>query len=226
MKEFFWTIAALSLLISCNGNQSKESKSDAVSIETKKEEKDFKEESKALLFRGMIEDARNELGGLQIGEIAPDFIGRSSNKSDFQLRSLLMEGPVVLVFYRGTWCPICIKHLALLEENIELLKEKNVQLIAISPENAQAQMDAAKKSSASYNFISDPSFEIMEKYNVKYKASDKLSEMLANDSTKNEDIFLPVPATFVIGQDGKVRYSHYEHDYTKRSSLDEILNAL
>jgi len=42
-----------------------------------------------------------------VGATAPDFELPNATGQRVKLRTLLANGPVVLSFYRGEWCPYC-----------------------------------------------------------------------------------------------------------------------
>src|SRR6266516_8059946 len=78
--------------------------------------------------------AQEKPEGLFINSKAPDFKGKDQNGKEINLKDLRKTGPVVLVFYRGYWCPYCNKYLKTLEDSLDQIKEKGAQLVAISPE--------------------------------------------------------------------------------------------
>jgi peroxiredoxin len=43
---------------------------------------------------------------------------------------------------------------------------------------------------------------------------------------QSERFELPVPATFVVAKDGRIRFAHVEPDYRRRPSIPEVLGAV
>src|SRR5258705_10115712 len=90
--------------------------------------------SALLLISSLQSQAQEKPEGLFINSRAPDFKGKDQNGIELNLKDLRKLGPVVLVFYRGYWCPYCNKYLKTLEDSLEQIKEKGAQLIAITLE--------------------------------------------------------------------------------------------
>lgn len=80
-----------------------------------------------------VEEAR----GLMVGDIAPDFKAVDASGNVFQLAEALQNGPVVMIFYRGHWCPICNKHLGTIQDSLQLIVDKGASVIAISPQKPE-----------------------------------------------------------------------------------------
>jgi peroxiredoxin len=78
--------------------------------------------------------AQDKPEGLFINSKAPDFKSKDQDGKDVSLRELRKKGPVVIVFYRGNWCPYCNRHLQQLQDSLQLIKQKGAQLVAITPE--------------------------------------------------------------------------------------------
>ena len=95
------------------------------------------------------------LDGLQVGELVPEFSALDQEGKLVSVKELLSEGPVVLVFYRGQWCPICNQHLQSFQDSLLLLEEFGVQLVAISPESPEYLMKMAEKNNLTFGLLYD-----------------------------------------------------------------------
>lgn len=182
---------------------------------------------------GIGDDPANQLGGLKIGEIAPNFNGVDQEGNKVSLEEKLKTGPVVLIFYRGYWCGYCSKQLGEFEEKLTELKSKNASIIAVSPEHAVLAKQMVVKSKTSVPIISDADQEIMKNYKVAFRVTQAYQDKVKNYVKKDlnemsgyDQATLPVPATYVINQDGKIAYVFYNPDYSKRATVDDILKAL
>lgn len=170
--------------------------------------------------------------GLFISSKAPDFKAKDQNGTEVRLKDLLKKGKVVLVFYRGYWCPYCNKALARLQDSLSLIKEKGATLLAVSPEKAEGVSKTTKKTKAEYSILQDEDLKIMKAYDVAFEVQDNVITRYKNsgiDIEKNNGDngkYLPVPAVFVIDQEQTVRYRFFETDYRKRPSVKEILENL
>src|ERR1700749_111926 len=110
--------------------------------------------------------AQEKPEGLFINSKAPDFKGKDQNGNEVVLKDLRKKGPVVIIFYRGYWCPYCNKELQKLEDSLQLIKEKGAQLIAITPEKQEGIANTIEKTKASYPIITDEELKIMKAYDV------------------------------------------------------------
>src|SRR6266508_4522358 len=117
--------------------------------------------------------AQEKPEGLFINSKAPDFKAKDQNGNEIVLRDLRKKGPVVLVFYRGYWCPYCSKELQKLEDSLLLIKNKGAQLVAVTPEKQEGIAKTVEKTKASYPIISDDEMKIMKAYGVAYQVDEK-----------------------------------------------------
>ena len=99
--------------------------------------------------------AQEKPEGLFINSKAYDFKAKDQNGNDVILKDLRKKGPVVVVFYRGNWCPYCNKELRRLQDSLQLITAKGAQLIAITPEGKEGVDSTVAKPGASFPIISD-----------------------------------------------------------------------
>jgi peroxiredoxin len=175
----------------------------------------------------------NECRGIAVGDLAPDFEAKDQNGNIVMLSELLKQGPVVLVFYRGQWCPVCIPHLRKLQDGLSKVSEKGASIIAVTPEKQELIQKTFVKTKVAFPILFDKDYKIMKQYDVAFVPSRFLRWMynwLLRANLKkvhsDESETLPIPATFIIGKDGKVKYRHFDPDYSKRLGVDEILQTL
>lgn len=170
--------------------------------------------------------------GLSVGDIAPDFKATSQDGSLISLKKELKNGPVVLFFYRGSWCPYCNKQMAQLQDSLKFIKAKGASIIGVTPETNESMKKILKNSAASFPLISDTGTEIMNLYDVSFKLDAPTVERYkkynidltaANGNSENK---LPVPATYIIGVDGKIKFVYFNTDYKMRASVAEIISHL
>jgi len=177
---------------------------------------------------GVEDDDRNQIQPLQEGDDAYQII-----EGEFNLFDELNSGPVVLIFYRGHWCPYCTRHLGDLEEQLEQIRELGAQVVAITPENEDYIEKTVKKSEWSSTIIQDKDRSIMQNYGVYFKVSKSYDRkiktlLLTNiaDNNGEEEAFLPIPATYVIGKDRKIKFAHHDANYKERAPVEDIVNVL
>lgn len=174
-----------------------------------------------------------EAKGLETGVKAPLFKATDMNGNNFSLQDALAKGPVVLIFYRGHWCPVCNKHLGALQDSLKLMQNMGAQVVAVSPEKPELLAKTTEKTGADFTLLYDEDYRISDAFDVTFTPGGmdrtmyntflgaNLKEAHSDDSQR-----LPIPATFVIGKDGKIAWRHFDPDYKKRSTVSEILDAL
>lgn len=170
--------------------------------------------------------------GLFISSKAPDFKAKDQNGNEIRLKDLLKKGKVVLVFYRGNWCPYCNKELSRLQDSLSLIQAKGATLLAVSPEKPEGISQTTEKTKAEYPILHDEGLKIMKAYDVAFEVPENTITRYKNaglDIEKNNGSngkYLPVPAVYVIDQEQTVRYRFFDTDYKKRPSVQEILDNL
>ncbi|PKP51506.1 MAG: alkyl hydroperoxide reductase [Bacteroidetes bacterium HGW-Bacteroidetes-1] len=171
--------------------------------------------------------------GLQIGDSVKDFSAIDLHDSTFTLSEALKKGPVVVIFYRGQWCPVCNKHLSHLQDSLQMIYEKGATVIAVSPEQSEFLKRTAEKTHASFSLLYDEDYRISDLFDVTFKPDTMTTIMYntllgANLKKANTDDSqrLPIPATFIIGTDGKIIWRHFDPDYKKRSTAKQIIENL
>jgi peroxiredoxin len=170
--------------------------------------------------------------GLKPGQKAPDFTLNNAFGKPVSLSAQLKDGPVVLVFYRGAWCPFCNLHLHVLQKNIDNFKKYGATLIAVTPQQPDQSVKQINKKAYPFEVLSDLDDSVMKQYGLYYKLSDDLVSLYKRKGLDVEQyngkgrVALPIPGTFVIGKDGIIKAAHAEHDYKERMEPGEIIQAL
>lgn len=126
-----------------------------------------------------------------------------------ELQALLEKGPVVVVFYRGDWCPKCKAQLSELAKAQASFEAKNASLVAVSVDDAAKSKAFARATGASFPLLTDAKLEAIRAWHV---------EHVGNDIAK--------PASFVVGRDGKIKFAHVGENPGDRPSVEELVAAL
>lgn len=169
---------------------------------------------------------------LAIGEIAPDFTLPGASGKAISLHSKLNEGPVVLSFYRGGWCPFCNLELQALQALLPEIKALGASLIGISPETPDNSMTTAEKHQLEFDVLSDVGNKTARDYGLIFTVYEEMRPLylkwgLDVPASNGDDSWeLPVPAAYVIDTNGVARAAHADKDYTKRMEPEEILAVL
>lgn len=170
--------------------------------------------------------------GLDVNDHAPNFTATDQKGEKINLEKQLKKGNVVLIFYRGQWCPYCNKELKQLEDSIGLIKEKGATVLAITPELPENISKTIEKTKASYSILYDAGLKIMNDYKVAFKVDEKTVEKYKGygidflKANGNNGATLPVPAVYVVNKKGRIIYRFFDIDYRKRSSIKDILDHL
>lgn len=182
-----------------------------------------------LMFSGIVSAQPK---GLNKGDHAPLFSAASGNAGVVNLSATLKKGPVVLFFYRGSWCPYCNKQMADLLDSIKFLKDKGAAVIGITPETNESMKKIITKSGAGFPLIHDENYTIMNNYGVSFKVDSatvqryKSFNIHLDLSNGNTDYVLPVPATYIIDKNGLIQFVYFNTDYRNRVTVAELLKHL
>jgi peroxiredoxin len=166
------------------------------------------------------------------GEIAPSFSLQDPEGNVVNSDQLLKRGPLVVSFYRGVWCPYCNMELQALEAVKSEFDKYRASLVAISPQTAPNSRKSVRQNKLSFPILSDVKGKVGAAFGLRFNLQDYLIELykgLKNDlPTFNDDPSwtLPMPARFVIGQDGTILYSEVNPDYTHRPEPEDMIPVL
>ncbi|MFL6110655.1 MAG: peroxiredoxin-like family protein [Catenulispora sp.] len=169
---------------------------------------------------------------LTAGDVAPSFTLPSATGQSIALAERLAEGPVVLSFYRGAWCPYCNITLRALQQAHADITARGAHLIAVSPQIPDESLSLAEKHQLGFDVLSDVGCVTATDYGLSFDIGDELAELYDRLGFDFERVnaghtrTLPLPATFVIAPDRTIVWSFADADYTKRAEPADILAAL
>ncbi|MEU4571396.1 peroxiredoxin-like family protein [Nonomuraea sp. ATR24] len=192
------------------------------------------EEAKQAINDAFAEiEAAGLVPGLEIGEKAPDFALPGATGATVRLSERLAEGPVVLIFYRGSWCPYCNLELAAYQAALPEFREAGARLVAISAQLPDDALSMQEKHELAYDVLSDAEQEVMTAYRVRFELPDKIKPHLLDVTAAalarqqpDGRWSLPVPATFVLDSAGIVRARHVTMNYRTRMEPADALRAV
>ncbi len=171
--------------------------------------------------------------GIEVGNNAPLIKAKSVTGEKINSSEALKKEQIVVVFYRGNWCPYCNRHLSNLNDSLGYIKQAGGRVLVVGPENFENAEKTADKSEATFTLIPDTTLHIMQDFDVLFKVTKKYQRKIKTflftdiaDNNNQDEAQLPVPATYVIGKDGKIKWRHFDYDYTKRASAKSIIEAL
>ena len=201
-----------------------------------------KEQSSAQIppeVKKTMEKAADELAqenipakSLSVGDKIPLFELPDATNRIVSISAKLTEGPVVISFYRGGWCPYCNLELRALQQSLPNMKALGASLVAISPGLPETSIDTKKKHNLEFDVLSDIGNKIAHKFGIVFTLNTELQsvykdfgidlEKFNGDATHQ----LPVPATYIVDTNGTIVYSFVDTDYTKRLEPSIIISVL
>lgn len=170
--------------------------------------------------------------GLLAGDRAPDAALVTADGREVRLGEAYGQGPVVLAFYRGGWCPYCARELKEWEDKLDELHALGGELIAITPEAPGFASLTVSKHRLGFTVLSDVRGEAATKFDLGFAVDERTQEKYRRhgidlaevNARKNWE--LVIPATYLIDEQGVIRYAYVNEDYTKRADPDDVLAAL
>lgn len=169
---------------------------------------------------------------LQTGDTAPRFSLPTATGDTVTLDALLSAGPVVLTFYRGAWCPYCNLALRALQRHHSDITARGAQLVAISPQIPDESLTLTEKHSLAFDVLSDLGSDTAKQFGISFDLPDDLAVVYESFGFDLQRVngghprTLPLPATYVIDQNGTIRWTFLDTDYTTRAEPTDILAAL
>lgn len=169
---------------------------------------------------------------LKAGDVAPEFKLEDADGQLVSSRKLLADGPLIVSFYRGVWCPYCNMDLKALEATRAEFEARGAQLVAISPQTPPNSRKSQRDNGLGFTILSDKDSKVADAFGIRFKLPDDLIELykgFGNDlpNINNDPSWvLPMPARYVIGTDGVIAYAEVNPDYTRRPDPSELLPVL
>ena len=153
-----------------------------------------------------------ECNGLSVGDKVKDFKATDQNRNSIQFSELLKKGKVVIVFYRGQWCPICMPHLRTLQKGLMEVENKGASILIITPEKQENIQKTMLKTSITIPIIYDENYKIMEAFDIAFLPTKGLRVIYntflradLKNAQSDDSQTLPVPATFIIDTDSTIK---------------------
>ena len=192
------------------------------------------EHDKAAIMGG-FETIRNTPYGvdaLRVGDQAKDFRLPNASGGEQTLAVLLKEGPLVISFYRGGWCPYCNLEFKALSDALPKINQLGAKLIGISPELPDNSMSTKEKHQLPFDVLRDVGNKVAREYGIVMDVPPSRVPLYIKwglnvpRTNGDESWELPIPATYVIDEDGKVTFAFVNKNYTERCEPAEIIKAL
>ena len=168
---------------------------------------------------------------LKVGGLAPAVVVRNPDGTDRKFDPQSLRKPAVLIFYRGGWCPYCNAHLGALKAAEPQLLKLGYDLYFLSADRPAILYSSLKEPDVKYTLLSDARMNAARAFGVAFRLDDAtyaqyktygIDLEVASGEKHHE---LPVPAVFIIGTDGRIRFAHWNADYKQRLAAEPLLAA-
>jgi peroxiredoxin len=174
----------------------------------------------------------NTHAAIQIGDTLPEFSLSDAVGTQRSSGELLSKGPLLITFYRGEWCPFCNITLTNFQKILPDIQAKGVTFVAISPELPNQSLSTTEKHDLKFPVLSDVGNQFAKTLGFLFQQPDSLRPVFDKFGHKlkerngDDSFIVPVPATILVGKDGKVKNTYINPDYTKRVEPQEVLKWL
>ena len=198
----------------------------------------------------LIEQGAGEISAMQIvenalnqGDKAPEFSLLDRKGQTHTLKNYLDNGPLVITFYRGAWCPYCNLQLAAYNAHLNEIKSAGGTLVAVTPETPEGiptflnsgvpeEMKASIVTDPDFDVLHDPDNQLGKQFGLEFKLPDahvKLFELMEFDIEKangSSSYTFSDPATYIIGTDSFIKWAFVPNNYRKRANPEDIIKQL
>ena len=183
-------------------------------------------------FLERLEAGQVAAGACKAGDPMPEVLLPNAEGQLVDSGALLARGPLVVTFFRGGWCPYCSATLEALEAVLPELSQLGGILVAMTPETGGRALAMKRDRGLHYEVLVDVDLAIAMAFGIVFRTPPLYVQLLQRrgvnlaERSGNPTLFLPVPAAFLVGQNGIVLRSWVNIDFTKRAEPEEILQAL
>lgn len=170
--------------------------------------------------------------GIPVGDRAPAATVRDANGDEVALADLIADGPTLVVFYRGGWCPFCNFQIRELTTAFPKFSERGVTPVTISVDQIEEAAKTRDNYTIPFPVLSDPDLAAHRAFRVMHKADDAEVEQLKGfgmdieQSSGRDHHHFAIPSIFLIDKAGVVRWAHADLDYKVRPTIEQLLAAI
>ncbi|KAL7948728.1 thioredoxin-like protein [Trichoderma barbatum] len=190
------------------------------------------EAAKTIVFEAKtnVEQEFDVKSTIQPGEKLPDFILSDARGTPVSSMDLLAKGPLLILFYRGGWCPFCNLTLRAFQQRLQDFQARGVTMVAITPEQPDASLTTAEKNELAFPVLTDDGLELARKLHIIWKQPEDLIDTLNKvgaDLEKrhgNNSTDMVIPTTLLVDEKGVVRNIFAEADWMQRLEPQEAVN--
>ena len=166
------------------------------------------------------------------GDVMPTFLLPDEAGRLMNLKDLVSQGPAVVTFHRGHWCPYCRISISTLVKAQARIEALGARMVAIVPDREQFAAEMRQDCNVNFPILSDMDNGYAMSLNLAIWVGAEMQEYMTKigrvlpQYQGNDSWMLPIPATFVIGKDGRIRSRLVDPDYRKRMAIEDLIGAL
>ena len=195
---------------------------------------DFPDDIKALLAEGNAQILNSGLAehALKAGDSFPAFTLPNASGNHVSSADLLAQGPLIISFYRGSWCPICQVELKAFQDRLDDIHALGAQFVAVTPERPDSSLSDEEKANLPFPVLTDENQTLAEALKIVFELPDLIRPIYEAggvslpEHNSGGTWRLPFPATFVVAQDGRIALAFVEADYAQRLEPEDAIAAL
>ncbi len=158
-----------------------------------------------------------DVNPVEVGSALPEVQLTDTEGKQHALSEVVGSEKSILIFYRGSWCPYCTRHLAAIGQYEQTILDKGYRIIAISPDQPEATQDYAEEAEFNYSIYADPDLSATKAFGLAFER--------VHRKTGGTQI-LPVPAVFITDAEGRITFRHFDANYRERLEPEALLKAL
>jgi peroxiredoxin len=171
-------------------------------------------------------------GAPAVGDTMPNFVLPDESSHLVSLASLLGRGPAIVTFHRGHWCPWCRISINTLARAQHSLEASGARMVAIIPDREQFAAEMKRDAQATFPVLSDMDNGYAMSLNLAIWVGSEMEDYIRARGHElprfqgNDSWMLPIPATFVIGRDGRIVARFVDPDYRNRAEIQDLIEAV
>jgi peroxiredoxin len=170
--------------------------------------------------------------GLQVGKTVPEFESHTFAGVPVTLNHLLRKGPIMVIFYRGGWCPYCNYQVRQVTQAYDKFQQRNVTPVLISVDRTEGSTLLKQSYDIPFPVLSDPDLAAHEAFNAVIDMGEAGYEKYKNfgidlETWSGQDHHkIAAPAIYLVAKDGKILWSHVAVDFKTRPDIDQLLSVI
>jgi peroxiredoxin len=179
-----------------------------------------------------LKTAASQTPRVEVGDLAPEFDLSDGTGRAQSLTQLRQRGPVIVSFFRGGWCPFCSLELKAYQDVLGTIEGLGASMVALSPDSPEHLRELSATTPLTYPLLSDRDNAVARRYGLVFEvpvALQSVYEAFGLDLKArhgSEVAELPMPATYLVGTDGKILRAFIDPDHTQRGEPTHFLDGL